>query len=59
MKWIEEIFFQGSKSTSCLLNFKHHICEMGYIENEKKNLSAREANGSNDRPDETLKGPDK
>lgn len=50
--------FQGSKSTSCPLNYiEHHICEMGYIENKKKNSRAREANGSNDRPGETLKVP--
>lgn len=29
--------FQGSKSTSCPLNYiEYHICEMGYIEKKKK-----------------------
>lgn len=35
--------FQGSKSTSCLLNYiEHHICEMGYIENKKKKIRVQE-----------------
>lgn len=34
--------FQGSKSTSCPLNYiEHHICEMGYIENKKKKFACK------------------